>query len=102
MVRDSEFGRFGIQLKLRGTHGVWLSQGHSGWNLFAITGGTLWLCCPSLERQDTHFLVLLLEAGVSLEYFAAVAVFMAWQVRRNISVLTTLTLSFISSSTEFP
>lgn len=54
------------------------------------------------ERQDTHLLVLLLEAGLSLEHFAAVAVFMLWQVRKNISCLNNaVTSPFICSSTKF-
>lgn len=40
-----------------------------------------------LERQETHLLLLLLEAGLSLEHLAAVAVFTVWQVRKNISCL---------------
>lgn len=51
------------------------------------------------ERQDTHLLVLLLETELSLEYFAAVAIFMVWQVRKNISFPdNSMTLSFIRSS----
>lgn len=83
---------------------MWVSvngraQGHSGWNLFAITSDTQWLCCPSPVEAGHPFLVLLLEAGLSLEYFAAVAVFMVWQVRKNVSFLdNSMTFSFISSS----
>lgn len=57
-----------------------------------------------LERQDTHLLGLLLEAELSLGYFVAVAVFMVWQVRKNISYLdNSVTSSFVSSSsTRFP
>lgn len=78
------------------------AQSHSGWNLFAILVTLGAFVVHPLERQDTHLLVLLLEAGLSSEYFAAVTVFVVWQVRKNISCLdNSVSSSFISSSTKF-